>query len=110
MSNKMTTAEFAAALHLTPQTIRANLCYHGHLMGIRPLKLPNRRLLWDADELERPITGQTDPGRRDPTQFEQVFDHRFRRCSVNRKFSNVFVGHFFPSSPRKAKRPIRRLA
>jgi hypothetical protein len=60
MSNKMTTAEFAAALHLNPQTIRANLCHHGHVMGIRPLKLPNRRLLWDAGELERLITGQDD--------------------------------------------------
>ena len=58
MSNKMTTAEFAAALHLNPQTIRANLCHHGHVMGIRPLKLPNRRLLWDADELECLISGQ----------------------------------------------------
>jgi hypothetical protein len=58
MLNKMTTAEFAAALHLNPQTIRANLCHHGHVMGIRPFKLPNRRLLWDADELERLISGQ----------------------------------------------------
>lgn len=46
---RLTTEELAALLHVKPQTVRAGLCKSGHYLGMRPaVKLPNRRLLWDA--------------------------------------------------------------
>lgn len=47
------TEELAAALRLKPQSIRASLCRYGHYMGLIPYKLPNGRLLWPADAMER---------------------------------------------------------
>ncbi len=55
---KLSTEEFAAALRLRPQTIRAGLCNHGHVMGLRPVKLPNGRLLWDTAEVEALVSGE----------------------------------------------------
>lgn len=49
----LTTEQAAAALHIRPQTLRAALCRDGHYYGIRPLKSPNRFLLWPADEVAR---------------------------------------------------------
>lgn len=47
------TAEAAAVLRVKPQTLRRCLCMQGHYLGIVPLKLPNGRLLWPADALDR---------------------------------------------------------
>ena len=64
MSNKKvllvaySTDEVAALAKLRPNTIRSNLCRHGHWLGIRPVKLANRRLLWDADEVGRVLRGE----------------------------------------------------
>jgi hypothetical protein len=55
---KLSTEEIAAALRLRPQTIRAGLCNNGHFMGLRPVKLPNGRLLWDAAEVEALTSGE----------------------------------------------------
>jgi hypothetical protein len=55
-SAKLITEELAAALRIVPQTIRAGLCRNGHYLGLRPTKLPNGRLLWDAAEVAR-LTG-----------------------------------------------------
>jgi len=52
---KMTTEELAAALRIVPQTARAALCRNGHYLGLRPVKLPNGKLLWDAAEVDRLI-------------------------------------------------------
>lgn len=52
------TEELAALLHIRPQSIRASLCRSGSLMGLRPVKLPNGRLLWPADEADRLISGE----------------------------------------------------
>lgn len=49
---KYTTEEAAARLRAAKQTPRASLCRNGHWLGMRPTKLPNGRLLWDADEVE----------------------------------------------------------
>ncbi|MBL0354374.1 MAG: DNA-binding protein [Dechloromonas sp.] len=43
---------------MEPQTLRASLCRNGHYMGLRPVKLPNGRLLWDAAEVERLTAGE----------------------------------------------------
>lgn len=52
-SFKIATEELATILRLRPQSIRAALCRNGHVMGLRPVKLPNGRLLWSADEARK---------------------------------------------------------
>lgn len=51
-----TTEELARRLGLRPQTLRAALCRNGNYFGLRPVKLPNGRLLWPADAFEK-LTG-----------------------------------------------------
>ena len=48
----MTTDEFAALIHVKSTTIRHGLCTRGHYLGLRPTKLPNRRLLWSASAVQ----------------------------------------------------------
>lgn len=57
-SRKLSTEELAAALRVATQTPRASLCRLGHYMGLRPVKLPNGKLLWDAAEVERLLSGE----------------------------------------------------
>lgn len=54
---KLSTEELAALGKIVPQSIRAAVCRNGHWMGLRPIKLPNRRLLWDASEAARVLNG-----------------------------------------------------
>lgn len=54
---KLSTEELAAHFRVAEQTPRASLCRLGHWMGLRPVKLPNGRLLWDAAEVERLASG-----------------------------------------------------
>lgn len=56
--NGYTTETLAAATGHKPQTLRAAYCRNGHWCGIRPSKLPNGRLLWPADSIERLTAGQ----------------------------------------------------
>jgi len=53
----LTTEALADGLGIKPQTLRAAICRHQHYYGIRPAKLPNGRLLWPADAIERLMTG-----------------------------------------------------
>jgi len=55
---KLTTEAMTARFGVAPQTPRASLCRLGHWMGMRPVKLPNGRLLWDAAEVERLTAGE----------------------------------------------------
>lgn len=55
---KLDTAEAAAVLRVKPQTLRRALCLQGHYFGMRPVKLPNGRLLWDAADLDRLTEGE----------------------------------------------------
>ena len=55
---KLDTAEAAAELRVKPQTLRRALCLQGHYYGIRPNKMPNGRLLWDAADLARLLSGE----------------------------------------------------
>lgn len=50
------TESLADLLHIQPQSIRAAYCRHGHYLGMVPVKLPNRRLLWPADAVAALIT------------------------------------------------------
>ena len=53
-----TTEAVAIAFCVKPPTIRASLCRKGHYMGLRPLKLPNGRLLWDSGQLQSILAGE----------------------------------------------------
>lgn len=55
---KITTEEMASRLRIVPQTARAGLCRNGHYMGLVPRKMPNGKLLWDAAEVERLLSGE----------------------------------------------------
>jgi hypothetical protein len=58
-NHHMTTEALAKSLGIKAQTLRANLCKKGHYFGIRPVKTPNRFLLWPADAVERLTSSET---------------------------------------------------
>lgn len=53
----LSTEALAAELRIKPQTLRAALCRDGHYYGVRPIKMPNRLLLWPADSLAQLTKG-----------------------------------------------------
>jgi len=55
---KLSTEELAARLAVKPTSIRSAYCRHGHYFGLVPVKLPNRRLLWDPDEVAALTAGK----------------------------------------------------
>ena len=54
----ITTIELAALLNMSPASLRVRLCTHGSYFGLVPTKLPNGRLQWPADSLQRLTGGQ----------------------------------------------------
>ncbi len=54
---KITTDELANRLRVVPQTVRAGLCRKGHYLGLKPVKLPNGKLLWDSADADRLLNG-----------------------------------------------------
>ncbi len=55
---KLSTEELAACGRVVPQSIRASVCRKGHWNGLRPIKLPSGKLLWDAEEAARVLNGE----------------------------------------------------
>ena len=55
---KLSTEELAARLAVKPTSIRSSYCRHGHYFGLVPVKLPNRRLLWDPAEVAALTAGK----------------------------------------------------
>jgi hypothetical protein len=55
-----TTNQTAAVFGVVPHTLRVSCSQNGHYLGVRPVKLPNRRLLWPADQVDALVTGQRD--------------------------------------------------
>jgi hypothetical protein len=49
----ITTEELAQQCGIKPQSVRVRLCRTGSYFGIKPLKLPNGRLMWPGDARER---------------------------------------------------------
>jgi hypothetical protein len=41
---------------IKPQTIRAALCRDGHYYGLKPIKLPNRLLVWNVEDVHDWLT------------------------------------------------------
>ncbi len=42
----LTTTQIAKIFGINSDTIRRGLCVNGHYLGIKPIKMPNRRLMW----------------------------------------------------------------
>ena len=57
MQSHYSTKVLAEHLKIKPQTIRAAFCRDGHYYGLRPVKMPNRRLLWPAAAVEKLLAG-----------------------------------------------------
>ncbi|WP_321933594.1 helix-turn-helix domain-containing protein [Burkholderia cenocepacia] len=55
----LTTEELATVLSLSAQSIRKRYAQTGSYFELRPVKLPNRRLLWPADALAQLINRST---------------------------------------------------
>jgi len=55
---KLTTDAFAAQYLVDAQTVRKRLSKHGSYFGVKPLRLPNRRLLWPIDSIAARIEEQ----------------------------------------------------
>ncbi|TCK97141.1 hypothetical protein [Paraburkholderia sp. BL9I2N2] len=53
----VSTDELAAILAIAPQSIRKRYSSDGSYLGIRPTKLPNRRLLWPVADIKRLLSG-----------------------------------------------------
>ena len=53
----LTTEQLAEQAQIKAQSLRAAFCRDGHWCGIRPVKLPNRRLLWPADAVNALLSG-----------------------------------------------------
>ena len=49
----ITTSQYADAVGVQGASIRHGLCINGHYLGLRPIKLPNGRLLWPADGVQK---------------------------------------------------------
>ncbi|WP_423381094.1 monooxygenase [Burkholderia sp. LMG 32019] len=49
----LTTNTLAYRLGVRPETLRVALCRTGSYFGVKPAKLPNGRLVWPNDTVER---------------------------------------------------------
>lgn len=54
---QLSTDEFAATLAVASQSVRKRYSETGSYHGVRPVKLPSRRLLWPAEEVKRLLDG-----------------------------------------------------
>lgn len=55
----LSTEEFAAVLAVEPQSVRKRYSETGSYHGVRPTKLPNRRVIWPVDAVKRLLNGDT---------------------------------------------------
>ena len=54
----LTTPQLGARLGIKPESIRVRLCNTGSYFGLKPQKLPNGRLAWPANAVERLLAGE----------------------------------------------------
>lgn len=52
----LSTSEFAKRNLVEPQTVRKQHSTTGSYFGVRPLPLPNRRLLWPDDSIQKLVS------------------------------------------------------
>ncbi|WP_235510306.1 hypothetical protein [Burkholderia sp. lig30] len=53
----LSTEEFAAVLAVEPQSVRKRYSETGSYHGVRPTKLPNRRVIWPVDAVKQLLNG-----------------------------------------------------
>lgn len=53
----LSTKQVADIFHIKASSIRESLCRNEEWMGLRPTRLPNHRLIWDAAEVDRLLAG-----------------------------------------------------
>ncbi|UQO99566.1 helix-turn-helix domain-containing protein [Burkholderia multivorans] len=58
LSPGLTTDELAALLGIQAQSVRKRYCETGSYFGLRPIKLGNRRLRWNASAVEKFLQGE----------------------------------------------------
>ena len=58
MPEYFSTEQVADFFHVKSNTILRALCLQGHYMGIVPKKMPNRRLLWSREPVEKVLGGE----------------------------------------------------
>lgn len=56
---RLSTESFAAQYLVEPQTVRKQYAATGSYHGIRPVRLPNRKLLWPADSIKKLLQAST---------------------------------------------------
>lgn len=49
----LSTNRLAQHLGLQPDSLRVALCRNGSYFGVKPIKMPNGRLVWPHDTVER---------------------------------------------------------
>jgi len=49
----ISTKEVADLVRVESGTVRRAYCVDGHYLGLKPIKLPNKRLLWDKNEVNK---------------------------------------------------------
>jgi len=49
----VTTKQIAKILGVNPDTIRRSLCVNGHYLGLKPVKMPNRMLMWAVVNVDK---------------------------------------------------------
>jgi hypothetical protein len=55
---RLSSSEFARALRIKVESLRSAVCRNGGTYyGIKPIRLPNGRLSWPADAVERLLRG-----------------------------------------------------
>jgi hypothetical protein len=52
------TSKFAKIFNVQGASVRRSYCLNGHYLGIRPVKLPNGRLMWPEDQAQAIVNGQ----------------------------------------------------
>jgi len=57
VADPITTREFAKAMGVQTTSIHRALCMAGHYMGVKPVKLPNGRLLWPGERIAEILNG-----------------------------------------------------
>lgn len=55
---QLNTKELAPLFRVEPATIRRAYCVDGHYLGLKPVKLPNKRLLWPKAEAMRLLVAE----------------------------------------------------
>lgn len=53
LQTHVTTKQFSKMLGVNPDTVRRGLCVNGHYLGLKPIKMPNRMLMWPVANIDK---------------------------------------------------------